>query len=78
MEAKSKRSALVLHINEELDRSNQQDLISALSNSQGINDARSPASNAHLLVVDYDPSSINHSEIMNRARRQSIAVQRVG
>jgi hypothetical protein len=78
MTTQTRHSALILHIDEQLDENRHRDLITAVNAKRGVSSVRTPKSGSRLLVVDYDPLATDWFEILTQVRRQSVAVQRVG
>lgn len=78
MTTQTKHSALILHIDEQLDENRHRDLVTAVNENTGVAAVRSPKKGSRLLVVDYDPLATDWIEILTQVRRQSVAVQRVG
>ncbi|MGB5606477.1 MAG: hypothetical protein WBN51_08140 [Gammaproteobacteria bacterium] len=77
MNARTRRSKLVFHIDNRLGRERRNEIELALAEKQGVSAARFNERRIHLLLVEYDPDVTSSFDLMDRVRRQNVNVQRV-
>ena len=78
MHATTRRSNLIFHVDNRLGKERRTEIQAALTEQQGVTDARFNEQHVHLLLVEYDPDVTSSFDLMDRVTRQSVNVQRVG
>ncbi|MBF0265891.1 MAG: ATP-binding protein [Gammaproteobacteria bacterium] len=69
---------IVLHIDEELDQVNREQIEQAVSQSRGIVAAHINDKRHHLMLVDYEPQQLNTTEVLNQVIQQGVHAELVG
>lgn len=77
MNAITRRSNLVFHIDNWLGEERRNEIEAVLNEKQGVAVARFNERRVHLLLIEYDPDVISSFDLMDGVRRQSVNVQRV-
>lgn len=69
------KNSVIVHIDELLDEQHRQNIESIVEQVGGVTTAHFNATRHHLMVVDYDTSRTNSSEILTRVKRQHLHAQ---
>ncbi|MDQ1316079.1 MAG: hypothetical protein QG662_2188 [Pseudomonadota bacterium] len=69
---------VVLHVNETLDPEERYDLEEKMRALDGVIAPRFNDSKPHLMIIAYDPDSIQSGDLLNEVRRQGYHAQRCG
>ena len=69
------KNSVIVHIDELLDEQHRQNIESIVEQVGGVTNAHFNATRHHLMVVDYDTSRTNSSEILTRVKRQHLHAQ---
>jgi len=77
MNARTRCSKLVFHIENWLGKERRNEIESALAEKQGVSAARFNERRIHFLLIEYDPDLTSSFDLMERVRRQNVNVLRV-
>ena len=69
------KNSVIVHVDELLDERHRQNIESIVEQVGGVTNAHFNATRHHLMVVDYDTSRTNSSEILTRVKRQHLHAQ---
>ena len=69
---------LVVHIDETLGMESRRDVEQAVEQEYGVSQARFNSERPHLMIVGYDPRTINSMRILGRIRQQKLSAQLIG
>ena len=74
-----KRSVeIVVHISEELDEGQRNNLVSALKGSTGISDAEFCPSRSHLMLVRYDRDIYSSKDVLSTITTRNLSARLIG
>ncbi|MDX1697536.1 MAG: hypothetical protein R3308_04575 [Thiohalobacterales bacterium] len=69
---------IVVHIDEDLDALQRQDLAATLEDSEGIDTCVFCEHRFHLMLVNYDRNQINSQAVLARIRKQGLNAKLIG
>jgi len=71
-------TGVVVHINEDLDSHNRDELSQKVGSLNGVYSADVQEKHPHLMIVDYDPNQTKSFDVLNGVNNSGVHAQLVG
>jgi hypothetical protein len=72
------KADVTLHIDENLDAMRRQEVCQSLAGLPGVAEVKSPDRTPHLMVVEYDPLTLNSDDILRHVTCRGLHAELIG
>ena len=74
----SKEVDVIIHIDEYVEPTTQENVIAALVQREGVTAARFTDKRPHLMLISYDPGTLQSFDVLQQVRNQQLSAKLVG